>query len=145
MSLPSREFSRLYFLYFFTFIVHFISIIITSAPHQIISHWILEVRNPCHNLYACLLQTGSNDRNNGLINRIAELIRKQQTSEVKVAGRTTDSPRMFYIIILYCEIMLDYPTTHSIPLTGGEVRNFKKRVCKRCLVSPVFPLQCLKG
>ena len=123
MSLPSRECSRLYFLCFFTFIMHFISIIITSAPHQIIRHWILEVRNPCHNLYACLLQTGSVDRNNGLINRNAELTRKQRTSEVMVAGRTTDSPRTFYIIILHCEVMLDYPTTHSIPLTGWEVRN----------------------
>ena len=30
-----------------TLIVHFISIIITSAPPRVIRHWILEVEDPC--------------------------------------------------------------------------------------------------
>ena len=77
---------------------------------------------------ACLLKTGSIDRNNGLVNRNTELTRKQLTSEVENPGRITDSPRTFYIIILHCEIIIDNPILHSIPLTRRDVGNINRFV-----------------
>lgn len=57
---------------------------------------------------------------------------RQLTSEVEIPGGITESHRMFYIIILNCEIIVDNPILHSIPLTGRDVGNIKQ-VCKKML------------
>lgn len=80
---------------------------------------------------ACLLEASSIDRNNELVNTNTELTRKQLTCKAEIPGSITDSPRTFHIIILNCEIIIDNPTLHSIPLTGRDMGNMKQ-ICKRC-------------
>lgn len=76
------------------------------------------------------------DRDDGLVNRNTESTRKQLTSEVEIPVSVTDSPGTFHIIILNCEIIIDNPILHSIPLTGRDVGNIKQ-ICKGCLEKAV--------
>lgn len=71
------------------------------------------------------------DRNDELVNGNTEPTRKQLTSEAEIPGSFPDSPGTFHIIILNCEIIIDNPILHSIPLTGRDVGNIKQ-ICKRC-------------
>lgn len=58
---------------------------------------------------------------------MARLAGKQLTSEAGIPGHTSDSPRMSHIIILNCEIIIDNPIPHSIPLTGRDMEEHKNR------------------
>lgn len=76
------------------------------------------------------------------MDRNTQLAGKQLPSEAGILSRVTDSPRLFHVIILNCEIIIiDNPTLHSIPLTGRDMEEHKNRFTddakrKRVLATP---------